>query len=76
MIKYEENREFNTKTGQEITTMLLLSNKKDRYTIAKIKRIIKLIVDKRNNEEKICEEITILLDECMRDYYSDLKKRV
>ena len=67
MINYEENREFNYNTGQDITT---------RYTIAKIKRIIKLIVDKRNNEEELCKEITTLLDESMRDYYDELKERV
>ena len=76
MINYEENREFNYNTGQDITTIMFISDKKDRYTIAKIKRIIKLIVDKRNNEEELCKEITTLLDESMRDYYDELKERV
>ena len=67
------NNDWNSNTGKDINTIMLVSEKSDRYMVGHIKRIIKLLVEKRNSEAELQKEINTILNECMRDYYGELK---
>ena len=73
MIKFEQSDDWNYNTGETTLQMIFIYPKRDRYMIARIKKLVQLLVDKRNTEEELQKEIHTILDECMRDYYGRLE---
>lgn len=76
MIKLHEESDWDYH-GENTLTLTLKYPKSDRYCVNHyILPLIRLICLKRSNEEQIQKLMTELLDDCMRDYYGELKERV
>lgn len=76
MITYSDKEDWNPQKARNIVTLTFTYQKQDRQMMYRIRKLIELLVDKRNTEEELQKEMTIILDECMRDYYGELKEEV
>lgn len=77
MIEFTENTEWNYNIARNTTTITLTYPKGDRYAVNHyIIPLIKLIAEKRKNETHLQVLMSELLDDCMRDYFGELKERI
>ena len=77
MIEFTENTEWDYNIARNTTTITLTYSKKDRYCVKHyILPFIRLIAQKRSNETHLQDLMSELLDDCMRDYFGELKERI